>query len=233
MSRRPRWLRQRTGIPSLEAYSSDGTPLKPTLRHTLEFEQWHATRSGAPTKEWLGQRLFLSTSSGLDCCVLYTEPALMSDKTAWRHFEAHRQQSSSALQHHDGIVVPHDCSGRALKSSCEKLAPYPCAACDSHLMNERDEASASMSILLTWFACIGCVAHDFPNSLKLATRIYLNCAGTARSAWLMLTSLRSSLDVLVKALLVWLGSCIAFEGFQDLTQLFGTLLAHGRLGGGR
>lgn len=51
--RRQRWLRQHEGIPILEAYSSDGTPLKTALRHTVEFEQLHATRSGASSKEWL------------------------------------------------------------------------------------------------------------------------------------------------------------------------------------
>lgn len=219
--RRARWLRSHQGVPIIECYASDGTPLKTQLKFTSEFQQLHVSRTGTSSKEWIVQRLFLASETG-EPCVLYSEPLLLEDKTAWTHFEVQRRLADLGRQHHDGIIISHHCWDRALKSACEQLARKRHTAYDYHIEAEAEEqqqGAATLQVLMAWFACVGCIAHDFHNSLKWGTMLYLSCAETARSAWVVMQSLRSAYDLLVAALPRWLGRHISFQDHPDVEEL--------------
>jgi hypothetical protein len=216
---RGRWLRSHREQPILEAYASDSTPLRTRQRHTAEFEELHAIRSGTSSKDWIVQRCFLR-ASGVDANVLFSEPKLLLDKTAWTHFEVQRQLCDLARQHHHGIVVSHHCWDRAVKQPCERLVRLRHRAFDEFLTNEEDEpGTATLRILSSWVTAVGCLAHDFHNALKWSAKLYMDNKDVMRSAWIATESLRNGFDLLVSFLPRWLGSCISFEDADDLEVL--------------
>lgn len=68
---RTRFLHRHKSVPILEVYASDGTPLKTVSRHSMDYEELRAVRSGTSSREWIVQRLFLATGGGRCLCALY------------------------------------------------------------------------------------------------------------------------------------------------------------------
>ena len=65
--------------PLLEQFFSDGTPFTTQERETINWDTYKVTRAGRECKDYLMQRVFLSSASGNSTAIL-KEPRLMHTK---------------------------------------------------------------------------------------------------------------------------------------------------------
>ena len=160
-------------------------------------------------------------ASSLDTCVVFTEPRVLSDKTAWSHFECQRPLCRLARQQHRCIVVSHLRWGRAIKEPCERWARRQHVAYDNFLADAADEeiGDATLRILCSWVTVVGCLAHDFHNAFRWSVTQYLDNIELMKSAWVATQSLRTGFDLLVTLLPRRIGRCIHFEDAADLESL--------------
>ena len=214
--RRSRWLSSHRDEPILEVYSCDGTPLKCKESYTQEWEELHVTRSGHLAREWLVQRLFLAAGDRSSNLV-FLEPRLMHDKTCWTHFEAQREIAKMAREtHRSSISISHHIWDRAFKEPCERHALQRHVAFDQLLLDDSDgEETGFLSVLLAWFTCVGCLAHDVHNSFRWSIITWVDNPDTMRSCWIALESLKNSFHQLVGALPAWIAANLVFEDTRD------------------
>ena len=99
-----KFIQQAAGIPLLEIYSSDCTPLKVREKHDASWHHLHLARNGRSCREWLVERYFLVDAlHRVSSC--FDEPRLMSDKTAWSHYSAECDLVDMARESHQGICL--------------------------------------------------------------------------------------------------------------------------------
>ena len=209
--------------PILECYMSDGTPLSCLERYNMEQDDMKVRRAGRKSSEWLAQRLYLVNSS-LESRVLFTEPVLLKNKTAWAHYQVQADLWPMCRQlGHEHIVISHHCWDRALLSACFRRQQQRHKAHQMHLESELGEGPAYLLSLKSWQTAVGCFAHDCHNALKWSVLQHVTNRATMRDCWVVLESLGNGFDQLVKGLRRWLPQHVGYcDGDADqLAQLWG------------
>lgn len=150
----------------------------------------------------------------------------MGDKTAASHHQAGTELwvGSRALGHL-GPLISHGNWDRAVRSAAARLALQRHTAWRVHHSSE-DPEGAEMAWLWHWITDSGCSAHDFTNALRWANLLYFGNRNLMKCMWVMVESLRSSLDQLIANLPSWLAGHLQFAeyaGAVDLHELWSLL----------
>ena len=196
--------------PILETYSADSTPTQTRQRYHLSYQDLIVRRSGKSTKHWLQQRYFVQNANN-DTEVLFTEPVLLADQTAWSQYNSVYELTDMARQHHRGINVSHSCYDRAIQTAMFRKERQRHKAYDLLLEDTLGPGEAWHQIMMSWIVSCGCFAHDAHNAFKWSVCWAFNDKTLMRDAWICMESLRQSYDVLVTELPKWLGRVLRFE----------------------
>ena len=167
----------------------------------------------------------------MDCAgkvrTVFTDPLIMSDKTAWTHSNAFFTLWPTArAMGHCGLCVSHHVWDGAIKRPCERHARQRFAALELHTEDEESNVSHELMKLLSWFTCVSCFAHHGHNALKWALSDFISSRDTMKSCWVVFASLRNSVDLLVKYLPQWLHDRVRFADgdealLREMWQLLG------------
>ena len=175
------------------------------------------------------QRLFLLDHLGAKR-VLFSDPVEMEVKTAAAHYSAAVALWPGArTMGHDGILISHGCWDRAIYSACSRLMAQRSLAFRLHQEydNDHDDVDVHLRWLKLWCTSSGCSAHDFSNSLRWSS-LQLADRHMMRRMWIVIESLRSSLDQLVSTLGRWIGDSIRFGDYHGPLCLFSVWRLLGR-----
>ena len=196
----------------LEIYASDCTPKGYREQYFERLEDVFVRRSGKSCGEWLAERYFITNGSG-DCEVLFSDPRLLEDKSAWSHYHAYEQlvPKMARENHHDAVTISHSVFDRAIQAPMAKHLEQRHKAYDLFLETELKPGEAFLAIQRSWVTSTGCFAHDAHNSLKWSVISFLGDREMMRDLWVVLESLRSSYDDLVRAFGPWVLEVLVFE----------------------
>jgi hypothetical protein len=86
-SRVENFLRRHSHSPMSVSYQSDATPEITVERFATNVDGHRIVRNGKRTGEYLLERLFACSATG-EHCVMFRDPCMLSDKTAWTHLTA-------------------------------------------------------------------------------------------------------------------------------------------------
>ena len=132
--------------------------------------------------------------------VLFTELREMTSKTAAAHHVACTELWSGARCHgHTGLLMSHGCWDRAMMTACVRFQQQRAHAFRLHDESnlETDPDDVELKWLLHWTTSAGCSAHDFTNSLRWSNFKDFGNRDKMRRVWIVIESLRSSLDQLI------------------------------------
>ena len=225
------FVQNRLESPIAEIILQDATPLRTCTVHRAitDDKALDVTRRGKKCREFLSQRVFLLDHLN-SRMVLFTEPREMTSKTAAAHHVAGTELWSGARCHgHTGLLISHGCWDRAMMTACARFQQQRAHAFRFHdeANLKTDPGDVELKLLLHWTTSAGCSAHDFTNSLRWSNFKDFGNRDKMRRVWIVIESLRSSLDQLIGNLGAWLGQCLFFKDMrsgvrlQDLWQLLG------------
>ena len=214
------FVKKRSDAPLAEILMQDVTPLRTCTMHVSGADKLHVVRRGRKCREWLLQRLFLCDSLGNRHVVL-SDPRDMGSKSASAHYQAGVQLwPGSRLLGHQGLLISHGCWDRAIEGACSKLQIQRTEALKEHEGNSSgDSDQANWRYLWCWNTHCGCSAHDFSNSLRWAFMWAFGDKELMRRTWIVIESLRSSLDQLMSCLAGWLSSVLQFDNNNSTVDL--------------
>lgn len=203
--------------PLAEILTQDATPLRTCTVHSSGAGALAVRRRGRRVHEWLVQRLFLLSHSG-QRCALFTDPRDMEDKTCATHHAAGVELWEGARLHgHVGLLISHGVWDRAVCAPCHRMLLQRHEALRIHQRSTDD--SADWLSLWHWTTAAGCAAHDFSNSLRWAHLHEFSSRDTMRRMWIVVESLRSSLDQLLSNLPAWVSSKLQFRDYVGEASL--------------
>ena len=168
------------------------------------------------------QRLLLLDHLG-EKRVLFSDPVEMGVKTAAAHYSAAVALWPGArTMGHDGILISHGCWDRAIYSACSRLMAQRSLAFRLHQQydNDHEDVDVHLRWLKLWCTSAGCSAHDFSNSLRWSSLSEFADRQIMRRMWIVIESLRSSLDQLISNLAGWIGDSIQFGDYHGPLCLF-------------
>ena len=204
-----RFVRDNEEEALLEQFQSDGTPVTTTERHAVKWDNFNIRRAGRVCREYLVQRLWLSTLRGA-CCVLFGVLRLMYNKTHLTSYAGMVELWGGArLAGHKGFLISHHTFDRAVMSSMARRIKQRAAALELHMVNTAGD-EAALLILKTWITVVGCQLHDYHNALKWAVFNVFACKQTMRDTWIVLAALRHAFEQLLHALPLWVTK-VSFE----------------------
>jgi hypothetical protein len=223
--RAEQFVRQRASLPLAEIVMQDATPLKTSSVHVGGDDRAKIVRKGRSGREWLVERILLLDSSS-SSVVLFGEPRLMGDKTAASHYRAYVDLWGGARSKgHTGLLISHGVWDRAVQGACARLHMQRHAAWRLH-HSASDAEEAESAWLFHWVTSSGCSAHDFTNALRWSNLQFFGSRQLMRAMWIIVESLRSSLDQLIAVLPRWLQLTLEFDdhaGDVDLHLLWSFL----------
>lgn len=197
--------------PLLIQYGADRTPL--VIRHRCASAWRHLSvgRSGRSVGEWLVERCFLVTADGRRT-VLFCEPKLLADKTAWTHFVAFRRLLPLGREvRHTGLILRHFVYDRAVSSAMTRHVRQLMETRRIFEEGHMPEGRARLSFLLSWTTSVACVNHDARNSLRWGLLGIYASKDKLRSLYITIEALRQSVDELVQHAAFWIGRRLRFE----------------------
>jgi hypothetical protein len=80
--------------------------------------------------------------------------------------------------------------------------------------NDHEDVDVHIRWLKLWCTSAGCSAHDFSNSLRWSSLTEFADRQIMRRMWIVIESLRSSLDQLIGNLAGWIGDSIQFGDYH-------------------
>ena len=206
------FVQARLASPIAEVLLQDVTPLRTSTVHSAGSGNGaHITRKGKQLREFMLQRLFLLDHLGAKR-VLFSDPVEMEVKTAAAHYSA----AVARTMGHDGILISHGCWDRAIYSAFSRLMAQRSLAFRLHQEydNDHDDVDVHLRWLKLWCTSSGCSAHDFSNSLRWSSLNEPADRHMMRRMWIVVESLRSSLDQLVSSLGRWIGDSIQLGDYR-------------------
>ena len=205
------FLQRHADQPVLISYGSDCTPLVTRHRYARSWGHLAVSRSGKSGGEWLVQRCFMLSGNN-ERHVLFCEPRLLVDKTAWSHFSAFRELLPLGREcGHSGLLVSHHIYDRAVFSAMTRHHRELHMARKVHEEAILHEGAARWRWLLSWFTSAGCVNHDAHNSLKWGALAFYSEKATPRNMFICIESLRQSFDELVIHAPGWIARSLRYE----------------------
>lgn len=197
--------------PLLIQYGADATPLVIRHRYASSWRHLSVGRSGRSVGEWLVQRCFLVAADGART-VLFCEPKLLADKTAWSHFQAFRRLLPLGRElGHSGLILQHFVYDRAVSSAMTRHVRQLLEARRVFEEGFMPEGRAHLSSLLSWCTSVACVNHDAHNALRWGLLSFYDSKDNLRSLYICIEALRQSVDELVRHAPGWVARRLRFE----------------------
>lgn len=217
--RAERFVRGKASAPVAEVLVQDGTPLRTTTVHTTGVGPLRVCRRGRAGREWLLQRVFLIDNLG-NKLVSFTYPREMKDRTAPTHHQAGVDLWPGGRPlGHDGLLISHGVWDRAVLGPCSRMMQQRNAAFVAHQALEAGEGDAEAKSLWHWTTASGCTAHDFSNSLRWSNLQEFGSRDMMKRMWVVIESLRNSLDQFIGNLAPWLAESLDFRDFVGEVEL--------------
>ena len=152
--------------------------------------------------------------------VLFTVVKGMKHKTAFaHHFEGAELWGGARTLGHDGILVSHSVYDRAIQNACARMQHQRHEALRELQSRELGEKEAYWNWLRHWTTSAGCTAHDFSNALRWANLKEFSDRDTMKKMWVVVESLRNSLDQLISNLGPWMQQVVAVREYYGGVRL--------------
>ena len=197
-------------------FSNDPTPLSSTVYdHTDGHDgQARCKRSGGASDEYLIQRVWGRNMHG-DVVVAFFPPRIMANKTAACHMAGTRAMMPSPFEMGaKGLNISHGVWDRGIFSAEYRLfCQYHAYELELHCSG-MDAGEAALFEKLSWVTGNGCCAHDCHGALGRAYNKEITDKQFKKECFKSLASLRGGFSIMIKHVVEWIGSTLAFEDWE-------------------
>ena len=208
-------------LPVLCSYSSDGTPIRTTMRITAALGKGTRRREGKATHEYLMQLAFyrsLDLGGDSKTAVVMTGPVpLTHGKSSNAIFACGRSFFKTLREDgHQGIAIHHYSFDRAGYESLLRLFKGLHATLAPTYGDAGNPGSATLLDLMEWVVGTPCALHDGHNALKWALHMYFKDPQLLKDIYIIFRSLRESYDLIVDHVHPWLLKIVTFVAEKEL-----------------
>lgn len=208
-------------LPILMSYSSDGTPIRTTMRVTSKHGTDVKTKVGKSTKEYLCQVAFYrtidATGEASTTAVMRGPLPLTHGKSCESIFAAGRSFCQTLReQGHMGIAVQHYAFDRAGYAKLVRMFQQLHMELAPTFGLHSPAGTTQMLDLTEWVIGTPCGLHDGHNALKWSMHAYFNDPQLLKDIYIIFRSLRESFDLICQHLCPWLVRVVKFVDPEDL-----------------